>query len=194
LDDDFSTVDLSIALVHYPVLNKNGETIASAVTNLDLHDLARSAKTYGVKTFYVATPLVDQQQLARKIIGHWTEGYGKTYNPDRRDALELIKVVDYVADAVDDVCNRCSQVPETVVTSARKTDRSIGFERFRGILRDGKPYLLLFGTAWGISEEMIRQADWFLEPIYGTTAYNHLSVRAASAIILDRLLGRKNGG
>ncbi len=194
MDDDFSAVDLSIALVHYPVLNKNGETIASAVTNLDLHDLARSARTYGVKTYYVATPLADQQELAKKIVGHWTEGYGKTYNPDRRDALELIKIVDGVADAVDDIGSRCSQAPETVVTSARKTDDCLGYERFRGMLRDGKPYLLLFGTAWGISEEMIRQADWFLEPIFGATDYNHLSVRAASAIILDRLLGRTGGG
>jgi len=28
-----------------------------------------------------------------------------------------------------------------------------------------------------------------LEPIAGTTGYNHLSVRSAAAIILDRLLG-----
>ncbi|MDR0476708.1 MAG: RNA methyltransferase, partial [Desulfobulbaceae bacterium] len=27
---------LAIALIHYPVVNKNGETIGSAVTNLDI--------------------------------------------------------------------------------------------------------------------------------------------------------------
>lgn len=41
---------VSIALVHYPVLGKKGEIIGSAITNLDLHDIARTAKTYGMKT------------------------------------------------------------------------------------------------------------------------------------------------
>jgi len=32
--------------------------------------------------------------------------------------------------------------------------------------------------------------DMLLEPIEGYTDYNHLSVRSAAAIILDRLLGK----
>ena len=63
-----ATINLSIALVHYPVTNKNGEVIASAVTNLDLHDMARSARTYGVKGFYVVTPLEDQKALAAQLM------------------------------------------------------------------------------------------------------------------------------
>jgi hypothetical protein len=35
----------------------------------------------------------------------------------------------------------------------------------------------------------MEQADYILEPIYGPGEYNHLSVRSAVAIILDRLLG-----
>ncbi|SVE60327.1 uncharacterized protein METZ01_LOCUS513181, partial [marine metagenome] len=33
--------DVHLALVHYPVYNKNGETITSSVTTLDVHDILR---------------------------------------------------------------------------------------------------------------------------------------------------------
>ncbi|RLB43293.1 MAG: hypothetical protein DRH23_16495, partial [Deltaproteobacteria bacterium] len=36
------------------------------------------------------------------------------------------------------------------------------------------------------------RADVFLEPIVGPTDFNHLSVRAAVAITLDRLFGVKS--
>ncbi len=35
-------------------------------------------------------------------------------------------------------------------------------------------------------------ADFFLEPIKGPSDYNHLSVRSAVAIVLDRLLGERS--
>ena len=85
-------IRLYVGLVHYPVYNKNHERIASAITTFDLHDLSRLAKTYGVKRLYVITPLEDQQELADRVIQHWTTGYGATYNPNRREALELISV------------------------------------------------------------------------------------------------------
>ena len=37
--------------------------------------------------------------------------------------------------------------------------------------------------------EMMKQFDYIVEPIYGAGSYNHLCVRSAAAIILDRLLG-----
>jgi hypothetical protein len=49
------------------------------------------------------------------------------------------------------------------------------------------PYLLIFGTGWGIAPEVVRNADYRLEPIRGTDDYNHLAVRSAVAIILDRI-------
>jgi hypothetical protein len=52
------------------------------------------------------------------------------------------------------------------------------------------PVLLLFGTGWGLTEEVLAAADRRLEPIQGAGDFNHLSVRAACAITLDRLLGR----
>ena len=57
------------------------------------------------------------------------------------------------------------------------------------IFEDDKPYLLLFGTGWGLTDEVMSMSDYILEPIRANSKYNHLSVRAAVAIILDRLFG-----
>jgi len=56
--------------------------------------------------------------------------------------------------------------------------------------RTTQPFLIVFGTGWGLTESILAQSDYVLEPIEGGTDYNHLSVRAAAAIIMDRLLGR----
>ncbi len=181
--------NLYLALAHYPVINKRGEIIAAALTNLDLHDISRAAKTYGVKSFYVVTPLSDQQALAKKIIAHWTGGAGAVYNPDRRSALELIKVKDSIKDVAEDIKGVENSYPKSVTTCARRYPASIGYAELRGILESSMPHLLIFGTAWGLAESLISQADFVLEPIAGTRGYNHLSVRCAAAIILDRLLG-----
>lgn len=184
-----SGISLYVALIHYPVVNKNGEVIASAVTNLDLHDIARASKTYGVIGYYVVTPLEDQKALVEKIISHWVTGVGAVYNPVRREALELIRVKDSVAAVIEDIRNRGEGMPKTVVTSAREYPRSIGYETFREMLETGSPYLLNFGTAWGLSESLISEADYVLNPIKGKCGYNHLSVRSAVSVILDRLMG-----
>jgi hypothetical protein len=183
--------NLYVALAHYPVVNKSGDMITSAVTNLDLHDISRAAKTYGVKSFYVVTPLKDQQVLAQRIIAHWTEGAGGTYNPARRCALETIKVTDSIADVVEDIKSVEKRDPKKVVTSAGKYPSGISFANFRTVLKTGTPHLLIFGTAWGLAERFIAEADYVLEPIEGVSDYNHLSVRSAAAIILDRLVGNR---
>ncbi len=180
---------LYVALMHYPVVNKSGETIASALTNLDLHDISRAAKTYGLKAFFVVTPLEDQKDLIKKIISHWTEGLGARYNPKRRSALELIRVNDTFADVLDCIATSEGMDPITVATCARAYAGNISYPKFRALLNNGQPYVLALGTAWGLAEEFIRAADYVLEPIAGKTGYNHLSVRCAAAIMLDRLLG-----
>jgi hypothetical protein len=183
--------NLYVALTHYPVVDKRGDLITSAVTNLDLHDISRAVKTYGVKSYYIVTPLVDQQGLVHKIISHWTNGSGAVYNPARRSALEMIKVKDTIGDVVEDIKDLENVYPKTVVTSARRYTTSTGYKEFREILKSGKPHLLVFGTAWGLAEPFIAEADYTLEPIMGPTDYNHLSVRTAAGIILDRLLGER---
>jgi len=182
--------NIYVALVHYPVLNKNGDVIASAVTNLDLHDISRAAKTYGVKGFYVVTPLADQIALAKRIIAHWTIGAGAAYNPIRRTALELIRLKESLAEVADHIFSMENTGPKTVATCAKKHRTAISYEKLRSLIRDETPHVLVFGTAWGLAEETIKQADYTLEPVTGQSTYNHLSVRSAAAIILDRLLGK----
>lgn len=181
-----------MALVHYPVVNKNGKIIASAVTNLDLHDISRAAKTYGVRAFYVVTPLADQKELVEKIVAHWLEGTGGTYNPKRKEALKLIVVKNTLAEVIDDIRENTGDVPKTIVTSANQNPRTISFKRFREMLQDGDSHLLILGTGWGLSESFIAGADYVLNPVSGNTGYNHLSVRSAAAVMLDRLLGRND--
>ena len=177
-----------MALVHYPVINKEGDIIASAVTNLDLHDIARAAKTYGVKKYYVVTPLEDQLALVHKIVTHWTDGSGATYNAIRKQALDLICIKKSLADVVADIGTLDVGAPKTIVTCAKNGDNRTGFGQIRAALQTGKPHLLVFGTAWGLADEIMAEADYVLAPILGNTGYNHLSVRSAASIILDRLL------
>ena len=179
--------NLYVALVHYPVINKSGNIIASAVTNLDLHDMARAAKTYGVKRLYVVTPLEDQKELTQKIISHWTSGTGSTFNPKRREALELITISGSIEDVIQEIRSAENSYPKTVVTSAKDSLGCTSFAEFHELLEGSNPYLLIFGTGWGLAEELIVQSDYLLEPVKGNTDYNHLSVRSACSIILDRI-------
>ncbi|MDX9788379.1 MAG: RNA methyltransferase [Desulfobacterales bacterium] len=182
-------VNLYVALVHYPVVNKQGDIIAAAVTNLDLHDIARSACTYGARAFYVVTPLTDQMRMIEKIVSHWTTGGGGRYNPARREALSLIRIESSLSDVLEDIRAKEGINAEIVVTSAKKRAGSLGYQRFKEMIHDGRPYLMVLGTAWGLSETVMETADHVLAPVSGPADYNHLSVRSAAAIILDRLVG-----
>ena len=182
---------LSIALMHYPVLDKNQDVVATAVTNLDIHDIARSARTYGVSRYYIVTPVVEQQKLVEKIRVHWLEGWGATYNPKRKMALELLQTETSLNDALRDIESRTGRKPKIVVTGAAGRENSISFAGMRELMA-GDPdehFVLLLGTGWGLTEEIFRRADYVLEPISGGSDYNHLSVRSAAAIMLDRLFG-----
>lgn len=178
-----------VALMHYPVYNKDGQVIASAVSNLDLHDISRAARTYGIKAFYVVTPLRDQQALVRRIVSHWTDGLGARYNPDRKEALRLIRLTESLEDAIEDISGSTGARPVTVVTDAGRHPNNIGCDRVSEMCGHASPLLLTFGTAWGLTRDFIDMADCVLAPIMGPTSYNHLSVRSAVAIVLDRLFG-----
>jgi hypothetical protein len=179
-----------VALVHYPVIDKNGETIASAVTNLDLHDIARVCRTYGVKGYFVITPLADQKILVNRILAHWVGGAGGRYNPKRQKALERVHVMDTFAQSVDEIAAAEGRRPLTVATTARRGAGDMTCGRLKGMMENDTPVLLIFGTAWGLTDDFMARADHILEPLGGPEAYNHLSVRSAAAIVVDRLLGR----
>jgi hypothetical protein len=183
---------VSIALLHYPVYDRNCRVVASAVTNLDLHDIARSARTFGLFRYYVVTPVAEQRILAERIRGHWQDGWGARYNPKRREALELLRVVPELDAALSDLEENWQRPAKIVVTGAQDRPGSISCTGLRQLFEDtGQPFLLLFGTGWGLTEELFARADFVLEPIKGAGEYNHLSVRSAAAIILDRLLGER---
>jgi len=181
---------LAIALLHHPVLNKTGEIIGSAVTNLDLHDISRAARTYGVNDFYVATPYGDQRELIEEIVGHWQNGHGAYANPARREALAIVRPVKDLQEIRASLAARHEVTPLVVATSARPQPKEIGYaELQRHLVEEQAPVLLIFGTAHGLAPEIIAEADCVLPPIGARSDYNHLSVRSAVSIILDRLLG-----
>jgi len=184
--------NVSVALLHYPVYDKNRQVVSTAVTNLDIHDIARSARTFGLFRYYLVTPVAGQQELAGRIVRHWRQGWGATYNPKRKAALELIEIASTLDDALADLKERFGRPARLVTTGARLHPRSITFSDLRQLVADREqPYLLLFGTGWGLVEEVFARADLVLEPIRGAGEYNHLSVRSAAAIIMDRLFGAR---
>ena len=182
---------LDVALVHYPVVNRNNERISSAVTNLDLHDIARAGRTFGVGTYWVVTPDVQQQELAAQITGHWTAGYGGTVNPDRANALSLVSICTDLGEVIAGIGLREGQKPMVVATSADQQAKSITYIALSREIALGTPVLLLFGTAWGLAPEVMELVDQTLPPILGPGEFNHLSVRSAASIVLDRLQGRR---
>ena len=176
-----------IALLHHPVLGRKGEIIGSAITNLDLHDIARTARTYGIGNFFIVTPYEDQQKLVGEILEHWCNGHGATYNPARKEAFSLVKLARSL-DEVIELIGRRRKTPVLVTTSAKAQPKSKTYEESRDRIASGEQTLIIFGTAHGLAPEIIEKADYSLPAIAGPTDYNHLSVRAAVAIICDRLL------
>ncbi len=190
--------NLYLALLHYPVLNKNGETVHTSVTNLDIHDIARSAATFGVKRYYLVTPDESQQAYLGKILSFWSSAEAQLYNPDRSAALSLISLCESLELCQKLITTQEGMQPITISTTARAIIGQITFAGFSKIKTGKRPVLILFGTGYGLCNEIHQGADYILEPINGEGSYNHLSVRSAVAIVLDRISseihkGRNNG-
>jgi hypothetical protein len=158
---------LFVALIHHPVLDRNSRVVTSAITSLDLHDIARASHTYGVQTFFVVHPVAEQRDFAGRVLDHWRLGYGREYDSRRREAL-------------------------LVYTSARASGGT-SYESLRARIEgdESTAFLLMFGTGFGLAPALLERADLRLAPIQGPGKYNHLSVRAAAGIILDRLRGHR---
>lgn len=179
------------ALIHYPVVDKKGMLVSTSVTNLDIHDISRSATTYDLAGYYLVTPIEAQHWLVSRILDHWDTGWGSTYNTNRKDALSLTKCTPDIGSMAAEIERTCGQPPIYIATSARSYPNSISYLKARELLtQPGPPVVILFGTGWGMHPELLMEADFILEPIHGRGQFNHLSVRAAAAIIFDRLLGR----
>jgi hypothetical protein len=183
-----------VALVHHPVYDRDGRVITTAITNLDIHDLARSSRTYGLAGYHLVTPVEAQRQLATRILAHWRETEGLAGRNDfRRQALSPVEVVATIEESVERVTAAAGAPPLLVATSARENAGAVGY---RALPADpalaGRPLLILFGTGWGLAKQVVDRVDRVLAPIQGAGGYNHLSVRSAAAIILDRLFGERD--
>ena len=191
-DDIKPNFKVYIALIHYPVYNKDLKKITTAFTNLDAHDIARAGKTYGVKKFYLVNPNSEQRKLVKRVIDHWTDGPGVEFNPTRKEALEIVDINESIEEIVEDI-ERIEKIkPKLVVTDARIKDNMLGYGELRDkIFKEDHPFLILFGTGWGLTDDVIKSADYVLKPLKGFESFNHLSVRSAAAVILDRLLSCK---
>jgi hypothetical protein len=184
-----SASNLYIGLVHHPIYDKRREVVATAITNFDIHDIARCAKTFGIGGFFIITPLESQIQLAKRIIRHWVEGTGSVYNPTRKESLSLVRVSRTIDEADREISDLWQKKVKRVATGASHHPKSIDFGFFKKLLIDeNTPFFILFGTGWGLTQEVKDSSDYVLAPIEGR-GYNHLPVRSAVAIILDRLLG-----
>ncbi len=178
--------NLFVALVHFPVLDKKGQEACTSLTNLDVHDIARLCATYGLGGYFVCTPLADQQILARELIDHWIKGEGKKTNPDRARALAEVKIVASLEAACLEIENMCGMAPQMVATSAKEGDFSV--HGLRQLLKN-EPVLLVLGTGHGLSPEVLAACRGTLRSLRFLDSYNHLAVRSAAAIIVDRILG-----
>jgi hypothetical protein len=185
---------VALALVHHPVLDRAGEVVTTAITNLDLHDMARSARTYGVQELFVVHPVQAQRLLAERIRDHWVEGSGKRRIPDRANALEVLRIVPSLEDvyqALGGAAGRAGIELWTTAASARRGPVTTYPDARARVEQSDKPVLITFGTGWGLAGDLVASADVRLAPIHARvdSGYNHLSVRAACAIVLDRLFG-----
>ncbi len=178
---------VAAALVHYPVHDRQRAVVTSAITNLDLHDIARSALTYGLSDLFIVHPVAAQRALAERVREHWTQGSGAARIPDRTPAIALLRILPTLEDALA----KLGQGAELWVTSAKNPAKRLDFPDARlQLASDGPPVLLVFGTGWGLGDAITERATAQLTSIHGRHegGYNHLSVRAAAAIIFDRLL------
>jgi hypothetical protein len=183
--------DLYISLIHYPIYNKAGDVVTTSVTNFDLHDIARNAQTFGVKGFFVITPSAVQMDMVNYIKNYWHEGHGSTYNPDRKKAFDVVNVSENIEDTCLTIKNWSGSQPLLVATTAKDRGNSVGYDYISNLIANGdRPVLVNFGTGHGLTDEFFEKINYTLKPIPGVNGYNHLPVRSAVAIILDRLVGR----
>jgi hypothetical protein len=179
---------VDVALVHHPVRDRAGATIATAINNVDVHDIVRSCRTYGVRAFHVVTPIAAQQAIAERILEHWRSGEGATRLPERGDALERVRIAGSVEDVVAELTRELGPVRTIATSAAPPADRALLSHEAAAELVRREPALIILGNGHGLADSVIDAASDMLAPIVGVDGYNHLSVRAAAAILLDRLL------
>lgn len=184
---------VNVALIHWPVFDRAKNIVCTNVTNFDIHDIARASRTYGVDKYFIVNRMEEQLSFVSRVLDHWRVGYGSQYNPKRKTALGMVEL----APTLEDVLKKFPKKPVIIGTTARE----IGIPRVSfGALREkiwhekdceNESYLLVFGTGFGLHDDILKHSDLLLAPLKGASKddYRHLSVRSAVSIVLDRLLG-----
>lgn len=181
-----------VVLMHSEVLiGKEPVCGNTSVTSMDVHDIARSACTYGLEQFFIVTVLKDQQAIVQQFLHFWQEGRGVVYNQNRHQALESVQVLPSLDNVVTAMNIKYGKDPLIIATSAKSMEAStiISYHDQEKVWQLNRPVLLVLGTGQGLAPSVIAKADFGLIPIEGLSDYNHLSVRSAAAIIFDRWLG-----
>jgi tRNA (guanine37-N1)-methyltransferase len=185
-----------LALVHHPVHDRTGKIVTTSLTNFDIHDLARSTHTYGLAAYHIVTPVTSQREKAAHIASLWLEeARPPPATGSRAGALALVRTAASVEDVLAELTAEHGRAPIVVATSARRESfpaaaRRTPAELLAELAADPSPLLLLLGTGWGLADALIPSVSRLLAPIEGASDWNHLSVRSAGAILLDRLFGR----
>ncbi len=190
-DQKLRTAPLALALMHYPTIDRQGDLVATNITNFDIHDIARACRVYGVDRYYLIHPLKDQLMFVERVLDHWRTGEGAKFNPMRRTALVDVRTAENIDKMKTDWGYPDAQI---VATAARQLpgQEKYSFSSFKTELQTTEnPYILVFGTGFGLTQDFMKTCSAVLEPIRGQSKddYRHLSVRSAVSICLDRLLG-----
>ena len=172
-------------------MDRHGNLIITSFTTMDLHDIARPARAYEINTYYIVQPVDGQREVIRRQIDYWLSEEGEKTNPTRHEVVGLVKLVYTFEEVVEDITHQRGKKPLIVGTDARDYPNTVSYDFLRKeIEKRERDFLIVFGTGYGIPPDLMNTFDYILEPIYGAGDWNHLSVRNAVAIILDRLLSR----
>lgn len=184
---------MGLALVHYPTYDKEKRVVATNITNFDVHDIARACRTYGVMNYFIVHPMREQLMFVARILDHWRTGFGSKFNPSRRVALEPVQTAENIEKVIADWR---AENPNSLVlaTTARNFEgfKEYSFEELRkAVHSDLRPVLLIFGTGYGLTLELIQSTDGKVASLNGAAedGFKHLSVRSAVSIYLDRICG-----
>lgn len=184
--------EVVLGLVHWPCYNQNREVVCTNVTNFDIHDIARSCRSFGVSKYFIINRVREQQMFVHRVLDHWKVGEGSEHNPSRKKAVEMVDT----AETIEDSLKYFKTKPIIIATSAqnRSEFQNIGFAALRELMwtQPKQPVYLIFGTGWGLTDDALKLCDYILDPIKGSSKddFRHLSVRSAVAICLDRLMGQ----
>lgn len=191
-------IKLAVGLLHYPIYDRSRNIVATNITNLDIHDIARVSKVYGLENYFIIHPAAEQLMFVERLLDHWRMGDGIKTHALRSEALSIVRTAESIEAAKKIWLGGSDEKVEIIGTTARNIPGAerISFKALREEIdrEAGNPsvkrVLLLFGTGFGMTDELLAGCDRLLEPLKGAPPvdYRHLSVRSAVSICLDRLL------